>query len=105
MNLLNAEAFFEDGGFEYVRFEQSDLHGMSRSKTVPVRHFRRFAENGLNFFGGLLGLISTLLGKARASIASRSITTSAMSAGCSCHAFSSDAVSPPNAVFTLPGQM
>lgn len=56
MNLLNAEGFFEDGGFEYVRFEQSDLHGMSRSKTVPTRHFRRFAENGLSFFGGLLGL-------------------------------------------------
>src|SRR5438309_1609223 len=56
MNLMNAEGFFEDGGFEYVRFEQTDLHGLSRSKIVPARHFRRFAENGLNFFGGLLGL-------------------------------------------------
>src|SRR5262249_46842500 len=42
--------------FEYVRFEQPDLHGLSRSKTVPLRHFRHFAENGLNFLGGLLGL-------------------------------------------------
>jgi glutamine synthetase len=56
MNLLNAEAFFEDGGFEYIRFEQTDLNGLSRSKTVPVRHFRRYAENGLTFFGGLLSL-------------------------------------------------
>jgi glutamine synthetase len=29
---------------------------MSRSKTVPLPHFRQFAEEGLNFFGGLLGL-------------------------------------------------
>jgi glutamine synthetase len=42
--------------FDYVRFEQPDLHGMSRSKTVPARHFRRYAEQGLNFLGGLLGL-------------------------------------------------
>jgi glutamine synthetase len=56
MNLLNVEGFFEDGGFEYVRFEQSDLNGLSRSKTVPVRHFRQYAENGLTFFGGLLSL-------------------------------------------------
>jgi glutamine synthetase len=59
MNLLNAEGFFEDGGFEYVRFEQSDLNGLSRSKTVPVRHFRQYAENGLNFFGGLLSLTAS----------------------------------------------
>ncbi|MBV9280929.1 MAG: glutamine synthetase [Chloroflexi bacterium] len=56
MNLEAAERFFEDGGFDFVRFEQTDLHGMSRSKTVPVRHFWHFAEHGLNFFGGLLGL-------------------------------------------------
>jgi len=56
MESREAEAFLEHGGFEYVRFEQSDLHGLSRSKTVPARHFRKFAENGLNFFGGLLGL-------------------------------------------------
>ena len=51
-----AREFFEEGGYEYVRFEQTDLHGLSRSKTVPVRHFERFARSGLNFFGGLLGL-------------------------------------------------
>ncbi len=51
-----AEGFLAEHGFDYVRFEQPDLHGMSRSKTVPVRHFRRFAEDGLNFLGGLLGL-------------------------------------------------
>jgi glutamine synthetase len=40
---------------EFVRFEQSDTHGISRSKTVPVRHFRHFAEDGLNFLLGHLG--------------------------------------------------
>ena len=31
-------------GVEFVRFEQSDTHGISRSKTIPVGHVRDFAE-------------------------------------------------------------
>ena len=42
-------------GVEFVRFEQSDTHGISRSKTVPARHFRHFATHGLNFLLGQLG--------------------------------------------------
>src|SRR5919206_2439009 len=42
-------------GVEFVRFEQSDTHGISRSKTIPVRHVRDFAEDGLNFLLGQLG--------------------------------------------------
>jgi glutamine synthetase len=42
-------------GVEFVRFEQSDTHGISRSKTVPVEHLRHFAEHGLNFLLGQLG--------------------------------------------------
>ncbi|MBX3083340.1 MAG: glutamine synthetase [Anaerolineae bacterium] len=40
---------------EYIRFEQTDTHGTSRSKTVPVRHFKHFALSGLNFLLGQLG--------------------------------------------------
>jgi glutamine synthetase len=40
---------------EFVRFEQSDTHGISRSKTIPVPHVRDFAEEGLNFLLGQLG--------------------------------------------------
>jgi glutamine synthetase len=40
---------------EFVRFEQSDTHGISRSKTIPVSHVREFAEGGLNFLLGQLG--------------------------------------------------
>ena len=40
---------------EFVRFEQSDTHGISRSKTIPVSHVREFAEVGLNFLLGQLG--------------------------------------------------
>jgi glutamine synthetase len=40
---------------EFVRFEQTDTHGIARSKTVPVRHFRAFATRGLNFLLGQLG--------------------------------------------------
>lgn len=39
---------------EFVRFEQSDMHGIARSKTIPARHFARFARNGLNFLLGQL---------------------------------------------------
>lgn len=56
MDLDQAVDFLADGEYSYVRFEQTDLHGLSRSKTVPAHHFRNFADNGLNFFGGLLGL-------------------------------------------------
>jgi len=41
---------------EFVRFEQSDTHGIARSKIVPARHVRHFAESGLNFVLGLLGV-------------------------------------------------
>src|SRR5258708_18991587 len=54
--IQEAEARLAGEGFSYVRFEQPDLHGMSRSKTVPARHFGRYAEQGLNFLGGLLGI-------------------------------------------------
>src|SRR5512132_763968 len=40
---------------EFVRFEQSDTHGISRSKTIPASHVRDFAEHGLNFLLGQLG--------------------------------------------------
>jgi glutamine synthetase len=45
-----------DRGIEFIRFEQTDTHGISRSKTVPLRHFEPFAQNGLNFLLGQLGL-------------------------------------------------
>jgi glutamine synthetase len=44
-----------DDGIEFVRFEQSDLHGISRSKTVPARHVAGFVRDGLNFLLGQLG--------------------------------------------------
>src|SRR4051812_15186612 len=46
----------ELAGIDFVRFEQTDTHGISRSKTVPARHFRHFASKGLNFLLGQLGL-------------------------------------------------
>ncbi|WP_102226632.1 glutamine synthetase family protein [Acidimangrovimonas sediminis] len=41
---------------EYLRFELPDMHGTSRSKTVPVDKVESFARKGLNFYGGVLGL-------------------------------------------------
>ncbi|WP_461210684.1 glutamine synthetase family protein [Desulfocurvus sp. DL9XJH121] len=45
-----------DNDIQFIRFEQADLYGVSRSKTVPVSCFMDYVENGLNFYGGLLGL-------------------------------------------------
>jgi glutamine synthetase len=38
----------ETKAIDFVRFEWADIHGIARSKTVPVQHFERFATKGLN---------------------------------------------------------
>src|SRR5579885_1033481 len=43
-------------GVEFVRFELPDLHGISRSKLVPIDAVEGYARKGLNFYGGILGL-------------------------------------------------
>lgn len=39
-------------GIAFVRFELPDMHGISRSKTIPIRHADDYAERGLNMYGG-----------------------------------------------------
>jgi glutamine synthetase len=39
-------------GVGFVRFELPDLHGISRSKTIPIAHASEYAERGLNMYGG-----------------------------------------------------
>src|SRR5262249_46113781 len=56
VDIPDALTFIASEEIDYVRFEQPDLHGLSRGKTIPSRHFERFALEGLNFLGGLLGL-------------------------------------------------
>lgn len=53
--IAEIEARLAADGVDFVRFEQTDTHGISRSKTVPTRHFRTFAAGGLNFLLGQLG--------------------------------------------------
>ncbi|MBE0582668.1 MAG: glutamine synthetase, partial [Desulfofustis sp.] len=55
-NIETIKKAVRDHGIEFIRFEQADLHGVSRSKTVPVGCFMDYIDNGLNFYGGLLGL-------------------------------------------------
>jgi len=43
-------------GAEYVRFETPDMHGVSRSKLVPIDMVEHYARVGLNMYGGVLGL-------------------------------------------------
>ena len=43
-------------GIEWLRFEQSDLHGTSRSKLVPIDAVEGYARKGLNFYGGVIAL-------------------------------------------------
>jgi glutamine synthetase len=47
---------WSDAGIRWVRFELPDLHGISRSKTVPIHHARDYAESGLNMYGGTVVL-------------------------------------------------
>ena len=55
MNLSEIQKLLRDKGIEFIRFEQTDTHGISRSKTIPVKHFEYFANHGLNFLLGQLG--------------------------------------------------
>ena len=40
-------------GIAFVRFELPDMHGISRSKTIPIGHAADYAERGLNMYGGV----------------------------------------------------
>src|SRR5918911_5594748 len=39
-------------GVEFVRFELPDMHGISRSKLIPIDKAFGYAEEGLNMYGG-----------------------------------------------------
>jgi glutamine synthetase len=45
-------------GIRYVRFEAPDMHGVSRSKLVPIGQAAAYANDGLNMYGGSLVLDS-----------------------------------------------
>jgi glutamine synthetase len=45
-------------GIRFVRFELPDMHGTSRSKTVPIEHAGAYSETGLNMYGGTVVLDS-----------------------------------------------
>jgi glutamine synthetase len=45
-----------DAGIEWVRFELPDLHGMPRSKRIPLAAVEGFAHDGLNMYGGTIAL-------------------------------------------------
>ncbi|XP_072020227.1 lengsin-like [Amphiura filiformis] len=40
---------------KFIRFEQTDIYGVARSKTVPVKHFTKKAIYGINFALTTLG--------------------------------------------------
>ena len=45
-------ASWQQQGIRWVRFELPDMHGTSRSKTVPIEHAASYAQRGLNMYGG-----------------------------------------------------
>ena len=49
-------AGWRERGVRNVRFELPDMHGNSRSKLVPIEHAGRYAEQGLNMYGGAVVL-------------------------------------------------
>ena len=44
----------------HVQFELPDMHGVSRSKLVPISHVESYAEKGLNMYGGTVVLLSLI---------------------------------------------
>src|SRR5689334_5082222 len=55
MDLADVTRAAAEQRVEFVRFEQSDTHGIARSKLVPIQHVERFGRDGLNFLLGQLG--------------------------------------------------
>jgi glutamine synthetase len=51
-------ADWRERGIRNVRFELPDMHGTSRSKLVPIDNVERYAESGLNMYGGTVVLDS-----------------------------------------------
>src|SRR5205085_1646038 len=51
-------ARWREEGIRNVRFELPDMHGTSRSKLLPIEHAPRYAEEGLNMYGGTVVLDS-----------------------------------------------
>ena len=49
-------AHWESEGISNVLFELPDMHGIARTKIVPLNKVRGFAEKGLNMYGGTLAL-------------------------------------------------
>jgi glutamine synthetase len=43
---------WREAGIRWVRFELPDMHGISRSKTIPIEHVPAYAESGVNMYGG-----------------------------------------------------
>jgi glutamine synthetase len=53
--MADVEEVLEDwrkDGIGYVRFELPDMHGISRSKTIPIAHAFGYSARGLNMYGG-----------------------------------------------------
>jgi glutamine synthetase len=51
-------ADWREQGIRYVRFELPDMHGTSRSKTIPIEHAESYSRGGLNMYGGAVVLDS-----------------------------------------------
>src|SRR5260370_37126681 len=49
-------ADWEGEGITNVLFELPDMHGVARSKIIPLNKVRGFAEKGLNMYGGTVAL-------------------------------------------------
>ena len=45
---------WDSEGIRFVRFEAPDIHGVAKSKLVPIAQAFRYAESGLNVYGGAL---------------------------------------------------
>ena len=51
MNLAQARKFLKDNAVRYVLAQFVDIHGVAKTKSVPVSHFEDILKDGAGFAG------------------------------------------------------
>jgi len=54
MDIATVARLFRAAGVCWIRIETRDIHGIARSKSVPLSKFPAYAAKGVNFYGGML---------------------------------------------------
>ena len=51
MNLIEAKSFLKENKVKYILAQFVDIHGVAKTKAVPVNHFNDILTDGAGFAG------------------------------------------------------